>query len=477
MFKPTERLVFLVDTCAISVARVLAYRSTLRATRRRPRWVSAKTTQSLAFGSKRFLSWGWVGLGGVVFGVVGCAPAAVLQEEPFFPMLPLPGGCASVVERLEHLDQPSPLGFSAVEVLARVSGDSASPLVWLPPAQSSAYELDYGPERGLSDVRLHVAAAEGDVLYHREVPAPGAAEDLECAAPVLEVPVQVTIQSSGQALNESFRTVLRASTPYRAEFTQTLDPSSLGGGFMFTNLSSLDPERRFSAGPLSLHVVLWEGGSQGSLQASIQSAYAKPSAELRPVLEPPGEPPSVAVWPSAQSCPEASSSLPSDARLLGFSVDDVLHSLGSSSQRELEWANGDTTELDLEFVTPASELCQAASETLDFDTLLRARTRDGRLDAELPVHVSAEGASGSIAQISIQTRTEPNGAAPPRAVRVRHLDLGSHDAVRVDLDAQFLPQSSSGSLTLSGIDRATESTGSEDTDSPGAPLDSARWSR
>jgi hypothetical protein len=414
-----------------------------------------------------------LGAGGLVLLVAGCSPAAVLQEEePVFPFLPAPSGCVSVVERLEHLDQPSPLGFSAVEVLARVSGDSASPLVWLPPAQSPAYELDYGPERGVSNVRLNVAAAEGDVLYRREVPASGAPEDLECAPAVLEVPVQVTIQSSGQALNETFRTQLRASTPYRAEFTQSLDPSSLGGGFQFTNLSSLDPERSFSAGPLSLHVTLWEGGSQGSLQTFIQSAYAKPSAELRPRLEPPGEPPSVAVWPSAQSCPEDSSSLPSDAPLLGFSVDDVLHALAKSGERELEWANGDTTALDLEFVTPASELCQAASETLDFDALVRARTRDGRLDAELPVHVSAEGASGSIAQVSIQTRTDPSGDAPARAVHVRHLDLGSHDAVRVDLDAQFLPRSSSGSLTLSGVDK-----GSENADSAAAPLDSGRWSR
>src|SRR4051812_2880870 len=90
--------------------------------------------------------------------------------EPEMPLLLPPGPpCIPVVEGLAQLDQPSALGFSAVELLARLAGESVSPLVWLPAETNGEYTLAYGPESGRSNLRLQVAPAEGEVRYRHEL--------------------------------------------------------------------------------------------------------------------------------------------------------------------------------------------------------------------------------------------------------------------------------------------------------------------
>src|SRR5262245_2296286 len=84
---------------------------------------------------------------------LACTPAAL--PPPELPVLPVPSTpCVSVVERIAHLDQPSALGFSAVELLARVTGESVSPLVWVAPESNPEYTLSYGPETGVTNLRL-----------------------------------------------------------------------------------------------------------------------------------------------------------------------------------------------------------------------------------------------------------------------------------------------------------------------------------
>jgi len=89
--------------------------------------------------------------------VVHCAGKEASVEYPELTFSNQP--CITVVERMEHLDQASGLGFSAVEVLARLVGESNSSLIWLPPRAGDQYLLDYGPESGTSNVRVQISAA------------------------------------------------------------------------------------------------------------------------------------------------------------------------------------------------------------------------------------------------------------------------------------------------------------------------------
>jgi hypothetical protein len=396
--------------------------------------------------------------------LAACAEAPIVPDIPIVPLTIAP--CTPVVERLQHLDQPSALGFSAVELLARVAGESSSPLAWLPPEPSSEYTLAYGPENGRSSLRLQVVPAEGEVLYRQELRADNAPDDVECAESVLVVPVTVSLQSAAGALDETFPAQLEASSVYRAQLTHRFARSS---GALNTDLRSLDPERSFSAGPLLLQATLWEGGSQGSLSAEILGGYtASASAATRaafPVPLPAAEPIDLAQWPSAEPCGAASMSrLPSDAKVLGFSVTDVLSALAASGSRELTWSTGDVTALELDFVPPASELCQSLDDGLAFETSVRVRTADGKLRAEVPVQISAASEGGALGEISVQTPEQETNAP------------GADDTTRVDLDASFRSGLSAGTLTLSGVDaqRAVLSLG----DARGMrELASGRWTR
>jgi hypothetical protein len=401
---------------------------------------------------------------GAAASLAGCAEAPIVPDVPLVPLTIAP--CTPVVERLQHLDQPSALGFSALELLARVAGESSSPLGWLPPESSADYTLAYGPESGRSSLRVQVLPAEGEVLYRHELRADDAPDDLECGEDVLLVPVTVSLQSGAGALDETFAAQLEASTVDRAQLTHRFARNS---GAFNTDLRSLDPQRSFSAGPLLLQATLWEGGSQGALSTEVLASYgANASAATRAALPVPlvvGEPTVLAQWPSAEPCGAASMSrLPSDAKVLGFSVADVLSALASSGSRELTWSTGDVTALELDFVPPPSELCQSVDGALAFEASVRVHTADGKLSTQLPVQISAAGASGALGEISVQTPEQETNAA------------GADDTMRVDLDASFRSGLSAGTVTVSGPDprRAALSLG----DARGLrELASGRWTR
>jgi hypothetical protein len=435
-----------------------------------------------------------LGSGGVAaLAVLLAACAEVPLELAVLPtFVPVPD-CIPYVERIQHLDQPSDLGFSAVELLGRVAGETVSPLIWLPPEQSPEYLLAYGPESGRSQLHVRITPVEGEVRYRHEELSDNAPEGTVCAEGVLEVPVTVSLQSQSQALDETFPARLEAKSAYRAQLTHQFAPGSWRGGFGFTETISLDPARAVSTGPLSLSLVLWEGGSQGSLgtevvsQPKVSGSSASAAIEAWPMALASSEPTSLALWPSAEPCAEPShSSLPSDAKVLGFSVDDVLRTLASERARELTWSSGDNTQIELSFVPPASELCQGVEQALSFQTSVRVHTVDGRLDAELPVQINAADENGGIGEITVQSIETPDGAGALSLSGLGRGQTRGFGQIRVDLDASFRAGVSAGTITVSGVRLSKNSatgasaTGAALGDAEGAltsELASARWDR
>lgn len=405
-------------------------------------------------------------------GLCACAGQQLTPEDPQLPISNQP--CFLVYERMEHLDQASGLGFSALEVLARLVGTSDSPLIWLTPQAGDEYLIDYGPERGTSNVRVQISAAEGPVIYRHEVETLFAQEDTECDSGVLEVPVSVTIQSTEHALDETFTTRLEASAPYRGHITQRFAAGGLAGGLVLSKLESLDPARSFEPGELTVALDLWEGGSQGSLSTEVRANYTKASQVTWPLAEA-GQPPLLALWPSDEPCAEAGNHLPSDAKVLGFSVQDVLRALAGERARELAWSTGTTTALEFEFATAPRELCQGVAEhNLDFESAVRVRTSDGKLDIDLPVQISASSQGGSIGEISVQaTNPEALLAGDSLASSVlRELETLGYSGAQINLEASFHSGGSAGTITLSGV----EANPTSETAGLAHELASGRWS-
>ncbi len=414
-------------------------------------------------------------LGALTAALMACAEPPLPPAVPVLP-LPLPD-CMPLVERLQHLDQPSPLGFSAVELLARIAGESQSPLIWLPPPQSAEYLVGYGPESGRSQLSVRITPLAGELLYRHEELSVTAPEGTVCAEPVLELPVSVSLRSQTLALDETFETRLQARSAYRAELSHRFAPGAWRGGFSFTELLSLDPQRAVSTGPLSLAMAVWEGGSQGSLEAEIVTqprTSSGPSAEPWPGALARSELASVALWPSAEPCTEPSqSSLPSDARPLGFSVNDVLGTLARESTRELVWSSGDRAQLELSFVAPAGELCQGVAEALSFQASVRLHTSDGRLSAEVPVQVDATDVNGTIGEITVRSLEAEDSEAPVSFTGFIGGPSGASSQLRVDLDASFQRGLSAGNLVITGVRASTSSAATNAT----SELASARWTR
>jgi len=376
-------------------------------------------------------------------------------------LLSLPSGaadpCVQTFAAVAHWDEPTALGFSAVEVLGRLAGRHSSPLDWAEPTPNDEYVLDYGPERGASDLDLDVRARAGRVLLSDSVPRLDAPEGTTCPPSALQIPVEVTLRSSGLALDERIDTVLEASVPYQGHIRHSLSERTLDGGLSFYQVLSLDPERAFWIGSLGIEALLWEGGSLGSLSAAVGGGYTRAAEQWRPLPAPAAQPPAIATWPSARACGGSAHYLPSDARVLGFSVLDVLERLAAPAARPLTWSDGSVVPIALEVETPEAFSCQEIDETLRFGAMLRARSEDESLDVRLPVQIEVQnGGGGDIGAIAVAS-SEPETPQPVAASAAPHprLHLSGYRSLLVALDWTRRGNSDSGSLALRGVDSAS----------------------
>lgn len=408
------------------------------------------------------------------FCLAGCGAQAVGVGLPLFPGQESEDGCVARQALVAHMDEPTPLGFSALDVLAELGGNASSALDWLEPEPSNEYELAYGPERGRSSIVLDVRAGEGQIVHRWREPLPSAEEDTDCGPGVLEVPVEVTLASGGRALEESFDAVLSASVPYRGRLSTRLAPGALRGGLALGRLESLDPERSFSLAALTLEAELWRGGSRGALGAEVQSAHARPSEALRPAPAAPAQPGPLALWPSGRECGGAGVALPSDAAVFGFSARDVLDRLRQTGPRQLTWNDGSTTPVRLTPMPPEAELCQELGSSLSFEVVLRAESVDGSLVVDLPVSVDVVDAGGRIGDIAIESRgpSLPHPVAELAREQRSIVRVGDYDAVLIDLHWSLGADRDSGELSLRGVDAAAPDT---DGSYPSTALSSARW--
>lgn len=399
----------------------------------------------------------------------GCSPAPL--APPVLYALPATeeDGCAPALTPIGALDEPTPLGFAAIEALNRLGGPRASSLDWIEPAFSEEYELALGPERGRSTLELAVLPREGPVLHRHRTPLPTSPEGTACDPGALEIPVTVTLQSGAQGLAESVDATLEARAPYRGRVAARLAPGELRGGLGLARVLSLDPARAFWLAAIDVEIELWEGGSAGTLSVELGARHAKaPSGPSLPPA-PPAPPGSIAVWPSAAPCEEGRA-LPADAKVLGFSVADVLDELRGSGPRAVTWSDGGDAPLVLELGAGAPELCQAAAgESLSFAATLRARTEDGELDVRSPVRVEAFDAGGRVGAIRVESADPDAGlTSAPDSTGAS----GDDAALRVAVEWTHDGALDTGSLALHEPEApALDASGTP----PPRPLPVARW--
>jgi hypothetical protein len=367
------------------------------------------------------------------------------------------------IERVAALDEPTDLGFSAIEAIQSLGGTRTSSLVWLDVPRSNEYVFEFGPEREASEVSLSLALAPGEIGLRRAAATSEESEesgDVVCGPDVLLIPVEVVLQSAGRALDESFRGVLEASSLHRGRLTARFEPGGLTGGLVFSKLDSLDPARSFHVSAVDLELLVWGGGSHGRLSVMIGAAAA---AEGGLVSEPQEPKPSIALWPSSEPCAPGWAALPRDSTLSGASAAEVIAQLQKQPPEALRWSDGSAAELRLGFETLPEELCQSTGDVLEFDAALRAQSSDARVDSVVRVRVAADGDE-------IQINSTEGGDEP--AEPALHAN-GDPPLPYIDVEASYRRDGASGSLEV----RAATAESSPEGTAPGLLLTSGQWSR
>jgi hypothetical protein len=177
----------------------------------------------------------------------GCAGGQTGSED-------LPGRCPEQRTALD-LEEASPLGFSAADVLSFVEGEHVTTIEWQP------LDVPYGPESGKKELTFTV-----ENLGHARYVDRG---KNSCCFAAVQADVRVTLRTSGGALDESVVTVLEAHSPDAAWLQLLIEPP-LGGSLSF-DPQALGAERFIR---LELYARFEGGNFSGGLRAGFEDQSA-----------------------------------------------------------------------------------------------------------------------------------------------------------------------------------------------------------
>ena len=163
---------------------------------------------------------------------------------------------------------------------------------------------------------------------------------------------------------------------------------------------------------------VWQGGSVGSLSVHLGARHAKASKALRAPPSEPEQPGPLAAWPSMLfPATWAAVALPTSAKVLGFSVDDVLDCAARwrATRAHLVRRIGDGGAAGA--AAPKSKSsAKRLGERLRFSVMLRARSQDGSSDVRLPLRVDARSALAERWVISVSAKRRPRSSPRHRTI-------------------------------------------------------------
>lgn len=382
------------------------------------------------------------------------ATACVAEPEPF----DLDGetndsACVGTPTALASLDEVSPLGFAAADVLGFAAGEHQSPLFWREQGSDSMVEV--GPESGESTLSVTISHEGGEIRYVDYEPAEGEggfAEGFDCADQ-LEIDVMVEIGSGGGALAESIPVTLTAAHPLLAHFTAAIEPEDIAGSMSVT---STDPQ--FDVGAIDFDVGVSSYGLSGSITGMVTAEMG--DTAVAGFVD-------YAVFPSAtQSCGSDQLALPLDADVLGFTGADALALINRAWLFELTWQGSEPVELTMSAAHDGESVCASLvpgqANRLVFGATITLATGDGVVDAAFPVVVTAEAnEQGELGQVHVyKDNAGLLGDAADFAVDFGEfgVDVSGYDLAGIDFSGAFVdndaPGSADGSLTVLAADNA-----------------------
>ncbi len=348
------------------------------------------------------------------------------------------------------LDETSPLGFAAADVLALAEGTHEATLTWAPDESATATTT---LEPGTTEVALVVEAAGPASFVDAAPPSSGDSGgtiDLAWDCPDrVAVPVTVTLTTADGALDETLDGTLSATSAGSAELVLPVDLDELEGTLSFEVVS---PEGGVPT-QTTLEVVFGEGIFAGRLGGTIVKQTSQVAMATSATY---------AEWGYGACERDA---FPVDPQSPGAITGEMLLDVvNGTSPLAVTWGDGTETTLTLTAASGDPAVClRPANERLGYPdavyllaaeaTLLSA---DGRLDAVQTIAIEATAAEGSPTALTLRSASvqpvEPAEFAD--VYGLSGVDLGDATDAYLTLEIQVLVEgdaaTAEGALTVFG---------------------------
>lgn len=311
------------------------------------------------------------------------------------------------------LDDDSQLGFSANDLLAFASGTHEEVMRWRMPMQGSI-----GPEsgEGTITITLEPAGTAPRFVQPDDGSSSGGAEpavDLiggGCEA-WLEVDVNVTVETGGGALDESFEAVLRSRTADVAYVYVSPEPGELNGSFE----ASYDTPG-FNLVQLGLGITLTSFGTSGTFSGVFEMRSGDGATDGVAT----GAGGLFATFGRA-ACADGGFAVGPDDEIEGMTTAEVLALVDATDSVELTWDDGATATSTLAFEPDDNGGCvQLDNATIGDTTLLvygtlRMQSDDGQLAGEWPGRIEARAVEGGSIRAEFAIQAKLPGVSEPGA--------------------------------------------------------------
>jgi len=350
------------------------------------------------------------------------------------------------------LNEDSPLGFSAADILAFSEGTHEETIRWNP------YDgVAFTPESGEQTITITVTRSGEPRFVLPKAPDDGTEEllvDIEggCMSWV-EVPVDVTVETSGGALDETFEGLLRSHHPLSASvFYFTPDPEELGGDF---EVATSGEWEGFTLAQLTLNVRFSPygvGGTfNGMLEKELGDAVVGGAGGQKPYAD-----------FGAGTCGDNADgfTVGLDDEIEGATVQDALDMFGADDEVELTWETGATTTSSMTFAPTTQGGCVLLDNEITGDLTLLAQgtlsmtSADGRLDSEwsgrIEAHIADDGSISRIAYLFDGKFIEPNTPDANAQLGFPNDEIASFDAVGAGVDITVTSGGVDGAVSLTG---------------------------
>jgi len=356
------------------------------------------------------------------------------------------------------LNEDSPLGFSAADILAFSAGTHEAAIRWNPQLPG----VTLSPESGEQAITITVTASGEPRFVQPKPPEDNGDEDLlidiegsGCASWV-EIDVDVTVATSGGALDETFEGVLRAQSPLTSSIFYGPEPDELGGDFAVTVSGDFEG---FTLAQLGLNVRFSPYGAGGTFNGLLErrsdDAVTAGPGGMKPYAD-----------FGAGTCGDNADgfTVGLDDEIEGATVQDALDMFGADDEVALTWETGATTTSSMAFAAATQGGCVLLNNEVTGDlTLLTEGTlsmtsADGRLDGEWPGRIEAHVEDGgSISRVVFMLQAKlPEHSAPGAnaAYGFPNDEIASFDGAGVRVDVTVTNAGVTGTVALTGFIQA-----------------------